>query len=160
MPMRAMSTGIFFPVLLFWNECRFDKGGFSTSSKFYNQWWVLLINQWRSKVNSGLQPSPRIQTYCLCQCQKAVTAFHLYWKRCKMFSNMFLFAEMLKTIPFAVWALVMVSCVVNVLEAIRKKVRSGFDCFNVFSNMCSIPRWKQNKFQFLFASELQRFCYH
>src|SRR5690349_16550879 len=62
---------------------------------------------------------------------KAETSFALVDKAAKCLAMSSAFAPFSRNQLLAVFALVMVSWVVNVFDAIRKRVVSGFTCFSV-----------------------------
>ena len=99
--------------------------------------------RWPTTESSGRQPSPRKQTCCLRRCQRLLL-FPRWWKLPQnALRNAADLLPVSKNQSRAEKALVMVSWVVKVLEAIIKRVVSGLSFFRV-SAMC-VPSTLETK---------------
>ena len=97
-----------------------------------------LRGQWQTRASSVRRPNPRIQTCWRCRCPKCCNAVCVGGKRGEMFGDVALIFGRIQNHARAVCALVIVSCVVNVLEAIRNSVVSGSMTLERFSDVRSV----------------------
>ena len=89
-----------------------------------------------------------------------LTSFHWCLTQQNAQQHAFIFGMFKKTMH-GQCALVMVSCVVNVLDAIRKSVSSGVIFFNVFGNIRTIDIAHKIRFNiFFYMASMPCLCNH